>query len=1123
MIPLLPYERRLAEILGVSERDYQQWKAITLARSIQRPADGPVCGPVVPVLVNLAISVGITLLSSLLFPARQQSNSSINVRQGRNDPRTSNQRLSPRFGFDSIQEPAQVGQFVPVVIAKRENGLGGVRVAMPMVWSQMLAYNGSSMFRGIFLAGAANMAQDAWDPRGWAFGNNTLGAYSYTGAALAQGARYSIYWRPTGGRIVGSNLIAGRSASSDVGNSENGGGQDVFALGVGAGQYKTAFCMTETLSTSTAFGLYGWCPNAMMHRAAVTIQPTILARISSSDTVRTDDDAAALVELWKGKYYWSMRGGLRQYIPAGSSTWTTPATGDFQIQSQNVNIGDSLRYVLYEGTDAKTKIRINSTNSRVVDSDAEFDEEMGGVAASVASVQNAADSALIPNELYLIGTCWAVLQERISADPAKTIFVSDSEQEPVGGGNTMDYTFTVVKAGTVQFVGYRFLDPPEAATTIFPDEYDPDNDFANLHSDTEGRYKVCSQAAQIFRAAIASVSAVREFKVCEMVIKSRVGITVNGYTGFKSCPKVQTINGKAGQNQVGKTAGGVLSVSRYNSSGSSITTKMRRYSAFSLQYSADRGATWTDFPEIFAVAGISGEEVHNYLRVSFSSSARWEIRLVPVPSWQIRVSQPSRTVVLDTSGNQEVSTTAGGVSVFTTGYVINPTLRGVRRMSSIEPDFDIGLGWADPTLDSMLDGYGRFAEAFPYDNVQTSVGNAPEHNIQQVNFYGDLDTTPSYQALAPVGVNIAASLEINSLQSFSGFCNNGYEMPRLLNGDTEGPSHLFPDWLREVMTNPELGALPATQLAQIDRASFEQAAQWCQDRQYFYDAVESEPLDVLSWATETAQSHLLKLVRLGGVYHLKKAIEFNTPLDIKAQFNNGNIEEGSFRLDSIDYLARQPFAVQVKWREESTSLQSPLFARERVATVREAGTSVNAPVRTLDLSKWCTNYRQAIDAACYYIRFVTLHDHNISFRTTPDMLAAQLHSGSFLILDVDVINYSTSYQGFIQTDGTIVSTRPWAMPLPDGYYTAMVWDMETDPQERTIFVTDGLASPTNAFFAIRNSTVKPRVYEIKKVNISNEGIISVEAFHHPTDANGISLLGVNWTTYQTDANWIIEL
>lgn len=1119
MIPLLPYEKRLAEILGVSEEVYQQWKAITLKASIEKPAEGPVCGPLVPVLVNLAISVGLTLLSSLLFPRQQQSRIVATRKTG--SPITSNQRSSPRFGFDSIQEPARIGQFVPIVIAKRENGLGGVRVAMPLIWSQILAWKGSQMARLIFLAGSANMAADAWDPAGWALGNNTLGAYTYTGAAITNSARYSIYYSPTGGRITSANLVAGRQASTDIGNFTNYGGQDVFAVGTGGNQYKRAFCMAETPSTSRAFGLHGWCPNAMMRRPTVTIQPTIVARISSSDKVRTDDDAAALVELHKGKIVWSTRSGLRQRNGANV------VSSDFGIIEQSVSIGDYLLYVLHSSSDADTVIKVDQSNSRINDNNSAFEESMSGIASSVAALQNAADSALIPNELYRIGTCWAILEERNSADPNETIFVSDAEQEPAGNGNTVSYVFRVVKAGTANFIGPGFLNPPPLLTQtgniILPGEHWPADNISAAGNGTEERYKTCSMASQVFRMAVASVGAVRAFKVSEILIKSRVGITVNGMTGFRESPTIQNINAKAGWNQTGNDANGVLSVSIYTSSGSEVTLKTLRYSAFVLEYSDSRGASWTQFPEVFAIAGITGEEVYNYLRTNFPSYKRWERRLVPITSWEIRKDSFNRIVVLDTNSSGEVSTTAGGVTVTTTGYVINPTEESHRKISQLEPSQNIGYGWSDWDYNSMFDGYARFAEAFPYDNVQSSVGNAPEHEIAQVNYYDDLDAVPSYESLCPVGLNIMASLEISSLASFSGFCNNGYEMPRLLNNDSKGASHLFPDWFRELMTSPGIGALPRTQLAQVDRPSFQEAAQWCQDREYFYDAVEDEPLNILDWASETALAHLLKVVRLGGVYYLRKAIEFDAPLDIKAQFNNGNIEEGSFRLNSIDYMTRQPFIVQVKWREESTGTEAPLFARERVAMVRMASTSVNAPVKTLDLSKWCTNYRQAIDAACYYIRFVTIHDHQISFKTTPDVLAAQLRSGSFFIMDFDAISYATSFQGFIQNDGTIVSTRPWVQPSEDGYYKAIAWDMESDPQEQDIIVLNGKASPVNCFFAIRDSSLKPRVYEIKKVNIDGEGVITIDAFHHPTDANGFSLLGVNWTTYQTDANWVIEL
>lgn len=1177
MIPLLPYEKRLAEILGISQEKYQEWKAITLKHSIEKPAEGVRAGPLVPVLVSIAISVGVTLLSSLLFPTPQQAR--IVTKRGRRDPRTSNQRSSPRFGFDSLQQPAETGQFVPVVIAKREGNLGGVRVNLPLVWSQVLALNGSLMFRGIFLAGTANMSQSAWDQRGWAFGNNTLGAYAYTGTALSRGARYSIYYAPDGGRITSGQLLAGREASRDVGNSANDGAPDVFSVDTGGG-YLRAFCMAESPSTSKAFGLYGWCPNLMLHRSTVQLQPTVVARVNSDGIVKTDDDAAALVELWKGKFHWSMRGVLTQYQAADSSEWINPAYADgdrefnkilfydtfeslpepgqaqpdavyftgqywyvktgqftpggpvvlfydgfygFSIEGKNVAIGDRLRYTLSRFTDAETKIKFDTSNCNIKDNKADSKQDMGGVAASVAGVQNSADTALIPNELYRIGTCWAILEERVPKD-SETIFISDSENEPIGEGNRMEYIFTVVKAGRVQFGGPGFIVTPEQGTTILPSAYDPDTDFADISSGTEARYRVCSRAAQIFRMAIASFGAVREYRICEVTIKSKVGITINGLTGFRACPTVQEINAKAGQSQVNDDAEGRLTVSRFDSSGSLVTTKTRRYSAFAMQYSSDRGSTWTDFPEVFAVAGVNGEDVYNYLRIVFPSYKRWEVRFEPISSWEVRREGLNRVMVLDTNSDIQVSQGSGGVSVSTTGYIINPTNGKRRKLKNLEPDTDLGLGWSDSQYSSMIDGYARWAEAFPYDNVQSTVGTAPEHEIKHINYYGDLDLVPSYQGLASVGVNIAASLEFSSLGQFSGFCNNGYEMPRLLNSDTMGASHLFPDWLRELMTSAELGAFPATQSAQIDRPSFQEAAQWCQDREYFYDAVEDEPLNILDWATETAQAHLLKLVRLGGVYYLRKAIEFNTPLKIEAQFNNGNSEGGSFKLDSIDYLTRQPFIVQVKWREESVGQEAPLFPRERVAAVRQVGTSANAPVRTLDLSKWCTNYKQAIDAACYLIRFVTLHDHRISFRTTPDMLAAELRSGGYFKLDVDVTNYNKAVQGFIQENGTIVTTRPDLLPKADGFYPALTWDMDTDPQTQSILIVDGLAeSPRECFFAIPRSGTVQRTYEIKKIDIDAEGIITIDAFHHPTNSNGISLLGVNWTTYVTDANWVIEL
>jgi hypothetical protein len=250
------------------------------------------------------------------------------------------------------------------------------------------------MFRGMFLAGTANMSASAWDQRGWAFGNNTLGAYAYTGTALSRGARYSIYYSRDGGRIVSGDLIAGREASRDVGNFTSAGASDVFSVNIG-GEFKRAFCMAESPSTSKAFGLYGWCPNVMLHRSTVQLQPTVVARVNNDGVIKTDDDAAALVELWKGKFHWSMRGAIRQYSAPGSSSWSNPASGSFDIQGQDVAIGSRLRYVLRRSTDAETKIKFDTTNCNIKDNKADSKQDMGGVAFWAHAGGFAAGAALV--------------------------------------------------------------------------------------------------------------------------------------------------------------------------------------------------------------------------------------------------------------------------------------------------------------------------------------------------------------------------------------------------------------------------------------------------------------------------------------------------------------------------------------------------------------------------------------------------------------------------------------------------------------------------------------------------------------------------------------------------------
>jgi hypothetical protein len=116
-------------------------------------------------------------------------------------------------------------------------------------------------------------------------------------------------------------------------------------------------------------------------------------------------------------------------------------------------------------------------------------------------------------------------------------------------------------------------------------------------------------------------------------------------------------------------------------------------------------------------------------------------------------------------------------------------------------------------------------------------------------------------------------------------------------------------------------------------------------------------------------------------------------------------------------------------------------------------------------------------------------------------------------------------QGYITAAGVIVSTRPDLAPSAAGTYPALLWDgTSADATEGDITINaEGVASPASRFFALASAQTATRTYEISKLPIAADGIITVEAFHHPVDEDGMSLLGVNWTTYETDANWSIVL
>jgi len=142
---LLPMHYRLGRILGIRPEEVKRFYAEAAKRAAEGPQPAVVAGIEVATLATIsliasAISVGLTIIAQFfrpgeVTPARLQSSDKF----GRtvSDVR----RYAPRDGFDSLQEPAAIGQPMPIIFALKEEidgeTYGGIRVNGSLVWSQL--------------------------------------------------------------------------------------------------------------------------------------------------------------------------------------------------------------------------------------------------------------------------------------------------------------------------------------------------------------------------------------------------------------------------------------------------------------------------------------------------------------------------------------------------------------------------------------------------------------------------------------------------------------------------------------------------------------------------------------------------------------------------------------------------------------------------------------------------------------------------------------------------------------------------------------------------------------------------------------------------------------------------
>jgi hypothetical protein len=1248
---MLPSDRYLAELLGLSDEQYELWRDEVRKRAAEAPRPAVVAGELgaaaIVSIVLSAISVGAQLISVLLAPSapRNRRTAELGQRQVQGRSQTSIESLAPRGGFDAVQDVAAIGEPIPVVYANRETiggvTYGGVRVNATLLWSQIWSLGGSQMVRAVFMLGEGRLA--GIDPNGFAIGDSTINTYDLgSSGANSSSARITIYHRPDGGRIRSTDRIAGRAAANDDGNAENAGGADVFmARGLG-NTYQAVFSATSKPSTSTTFGVYGLIGSNLGLKINPQLRPLYTARLkpigsSGNAIVACDIDQTVTVQREKESAFYSTRSGVisgsfglgdsftyrldrsSDYLTtftaaANNATWTAAvvvqdkskiyeedtenritgfdfaarmtlgavsvASGGDALQVTATFDVDTVRTKLINDNAARgqylveylievdngltgqrrqtiqtpfnititvqknksdqtidvdkdndgkvTDVEINSsgkTNRYTFEGDVDedsgpvealtsprrlravivfpvegldaFSEDAADVASTVAGRQKAWDDAIVVGELYRFGSALAICSGR---SPSDRIFVSDSEDGANGTGQTIDATFTVVQAGTAATVSTGTLTAGGTTSTT---------------------RQTATSAPHLLRCAIAHHATRDECRIIEAGIRSTLGIRTAGLCNFRDSLTLADIDGRAclyRENDKIKR-GQRVNVDQYQSG--VLSTSEERYSFFRVSFREFGAASFTQLAPCFGIRSGSDQPTFNYLRLEMPSLKRWELRFEPLSGWEIRSGTATGDlVVLDAKLSGAVSGTSGGVTWRSSGEVVS-RVRSQFTITTTRRNETIGI--PRPDENNYLDAWGKLAEAFVYEEAQSTASSGPEHEIVYVTEIRENETAPQYSGISLLGVNARSAFEWRQFSQLSAYVTGGTEVRRLLNSLTTGPSHLLPDLALDRLTNTKYGpdAVPDDL---VKLSNFQAAAQWCYDRRYFFDGgVIISQESPRQWIADTAGAMLLDFREVGGQYDLVPFITFGA-VTHKALFTAGNIAEGTFQFETIPPDERPGRRISVKWRQErsSTNPTSPgLFPEEREVLVREAAPhgSDSLPIESINLAAFCTNRNHAIDVAKFTLRMRRLRDHTIRFRTTYDGLegiTTGVGPGDLIRVAMDVTSFNEFNNGVVLGDGTVVSTTQ----LANGIYDVVSWSGSGAVNDNgTLTVTDGQGSPAGIVFTVKQVSTQVRTYQISRITPTEDGAYEIEAIHMPISSAGTLLVAADW---DNPAAWVIQ-
>ena len=437
------------------------------------------------------------------------------------------------------------------------------------------------------------------------------------------------------------------------------------------------------------------------------------------------------------------------------------------------------------------------------------------------------------------------------------------------------------------------------------------------------------------------------------------------------------------------------------------------------------------------------------------------------------------------------------------------------------PDFVVAqvsdLGQAQ----SVAENYDAVADVYLYDQQEGSHQNGPEHQVVYVNEQRLNETTPLYDKMSLIGLQLRSGKEWNAFNNFTYYAKQGLQVIQMVepttgnagsyspSNYTEGPTHLFPEILRHMLRAPSAGAGTLIPEEMIDWDGFQKACTVCYANQWFFDGVIGSPVNVRDWAYEHASYFFLDFLVLGGkislqpTYPVKESEGFlgysiygayDRLPKISALFTDGNIIEDSLQVSWYPTDQRLAPQVLITVRDEVEDG----FAETRNILVRPNDPNWQSlQVEAVDFTGFCTNASHAVDFAKLLIQTRRHVTHTITFKTFPEGLA--ITPGAYFKVASQARHVEQYQNGYVLNDGKVITSTELT-----GANSVYWWRSGlTEVQTGTMTVDgNGFTSATfaGAVFTVYEDALSTYVYKAELISYDEEGMVEITGTHVPVEA-----------------------